>query len=376
MLELSYTESPSSFAELMSLRRLHVEKSQIPSANSPEHIERFQSLAPPYPPGEAGRAFGGHVYAQSAYAASQTVEKGFLIHNVTGTFILPGRLDIPYEYTVRHLRDGKSYCTRAVDARQAHQICFSGLVSFKRAEPPAAAPFAHQPVSAQQRYAELLAGKRPQDFPVQPGVDADFYIDHWREQWEKHGIPEREFPGLEARNVDMRGFNQREEVTGQPDRYRQLTFYKLKGLPGDQPVSVKEEEVRVGEVRRRERAGEFDNLYACAHMYAADKNSLLLIPRALGMKVWDALASLTLTVVFHELGEAVRMIDWDAEGETEAKEEGGLSKKWFIQEGWTPRSGDSRAIHESWLWSPEGRLVATSYQDGMLKVARADREKL
>ncbi|RAH80799.1 hypothetical protein BO86DRAFT_432436 [Aspergillus japonicus CBS 114.51] len=369
MLELSYSESPSSFAELMSLRRLPVDESQIPSPDSAEHIERFQSLAPPYPPGEAGRAFGGHVYAQSAYAASQTVDKGFLIHNVTGTFILPGRLDIPYEYTVRHLRDGKSYCTRAVDARQANQICFSGLVSFKRAEPPAAAPFAHQPVSPQKRYAALLTGKKPQDFPVQPGVDADFYVEYWREQWEKHGIPEREFPGLEARNVDMQTFNRGEEVRRQPDRYRQLTFYKLKGSPGDQPGAVEE-------LRRREREGEFDNLYACAHMYAADKNSLLLIPRALGMKVWDALASLTLTVVFHELGEAVRMVDWDAGAEAGAKEQGGLPKKWFIQEGWTPRSGDSRAIHESWLWSPEGRLVATSYQDGMLKVARADREKL
>ncbi|PYI35822.1 hypothetical protein BP00DRAFT_361991 [Aspergillus indologenus CBS 114.80] len=385
MLELSYTESPSSFAELMSLRRLPADESRIPSPDCAEHIERFQSLAPPYPPGEAGRAFGGHVYAQSAYAASQTVDKGFLIHNVTGTFILPGRLDIPYEYRVRHLRDGKSYCTRAVDARQAHQICFSGLVSFKRAEPPAAAPFAHQPGSPQKRYAALLAGKKPQDFPVQPGVDADFYVEYWREQWEKHGIPEREFPGLEARNVDMRTVNRREEVRRQPDRYRQLTFYKLKGSPGDQPGSDSEgvgaglalkENGAVKELRHRETEGEFDNLYACAHMYAADKNSLVLIPRALGMKVWDALASLTLTVVFHELGEAVRMVDWDAGAEAGAKEEGGLPKKWFIQEGWTPRSGDSRAIHESWLWSPEGRLVATSYQDGMLKVARADREKL
>ncbi|PYH46350.1 acyl-CoA thioesterase [Aspergillus saccharolyticus JOP 1030-1] len=372
MLKLSYTESPSSFAELMSLRRLNSPPADR-SSSSAERIELFQSLAPPYPPGEADRAFGGHVYAQSAYAASQTVEKGFLIHDITGTFILPGRLDIPYEYSVRHLRDGRSYSTRAIDARQAGQICFSAVCSFKRPEEAAAtaSAFAHQPAPVQERYAALLAGKHPQDFEVSPGVDADFYIDYWREQWKKHGIAEREFPGLEARKVDMQGYNQTEEVRRCPDRYRQLTYYKLKGSPGDSCPGM-----GVKEVRRREREGEFDNLYACAHMYAADKNSLLLIPRALGIKAWNALASLTLTIVFHDLGKGLRMVDWDADSTEGVEGEDRLPKKWFVQEGWTPRSGDNRAVHESWLWSPDGRLVATSYQDSMLKVSRVDREKL
>ncbi|RAL07647.1 acyl-CoA thioesterase [Aspergillus homomorphus CBS 101889] len=367
MLQFLYQESPSSFAELMSLRRLD---SPPKTEASPEHIERFQSLAPPYPPGETDRAFGGHVYAQSAYAAAQTVEKGFIIHDMTGTFILPGQLDTPYEYSVRHLRDGRSYSTRAVDARQNGQICFSGLCSFKRREEEPAG-FVHQPIPAQERYASLLTGKVPEDFAVSPGVDADFYIEYWREQWEKHGLVEREFPGLEARKVDMRCYNETEEVRAQPDRYRQLTFYALKGMPGDDPEGFKGGGLeRAEELRRREREGEFDNLYACAHMYAADKNSLLLIPRALGMRAWNALASLTLTVVFHEHGEALRMVDWGAGDAGEQK------KRWFIQEGWTPRSGENRAIHESWLWSPEGRLVATSYQDSLLKAVRLDKEKL
>lgn len=73
--------SPPAFAELMALKQLdspsHLHG--IPS-DEPEKIERFQSLASPYPPGEGKMAFGGHVYAQSAYAASKTVEKGFVIH--------------------------------------------------------------------------------------------------------------------------------------------------------------------------------------------------------------------------------------------------------------------------------------------------------
>lgn len=72
--------SPPSFVKLMALERL--EETEKPHAHStePEKIERFRSLAVPFPPGEGSRSFGGHVYAQSAYAASKTVGKGFVVH--------------------------------------------------------------------------------------------------------------------------------------------------------------------------------------------------------------------------------------------------------------------------------------------------------
>nr|XP_001392555.2 acyl-CoA thioesterase [Aspergillus niger CBS 513.88] len=297
--------SPSSWAELMALRRL------------------------PNPPSSRTRAFGGHVYAQSAYAASQTVEKGFVIHSVSGTFILGGLLDVPYEYTVRHLRDGKMYCTRSVDVRQANQICFSCLCSFKRGEKQSG--FAHQPAPVQERYASIISGKRAEDYPVSPSVDADW----WIEGVKAGDLTEREFPGVDVRKVDMGTFNQGEDVKSHPERYRQLAMYSIKGLP-----VLGEEERRV---REREEAGEFDNL-------------------ALGETTWSSMASLMLTVVFHELGEALRMLDWGSEGNE------GVGKKWFIQEGWTPRSAENRAVHESWLWTPDGKLLATSYQDSLLRL--------
>lgn len=71
------------FVELMGLKRL--DSPSTPDA--PEKVERFQSLAAPYPPGMGGMAFGGHVYAQSAYAASKTVDKGFVIHVSPPTLI-------------------------------------------------------------------------------------------------------------------------------------------------------------------------------------------------------------------------------------------------------------------------------------------------
>lgn len=45
-----------------------------------EKVVKFCSLARPFSPGSGGRAFGGHVYAQAAYAASKTVGEGFRLH--------------------------------------------------------------------------------------------------------------------------------------------------------------------------------------------------------------------------------------------------------------------------------------------------------
>lgn len=72
--------TPRSFVELMALERLQDTEQPHARSSEPERIERFRSLAAPFPPGEGTRSFGGHVYAQSAYAASKTVGKGFVVH--------------------------------------------------------------------------------------------------------------------------------------------------------------------------------------------------------------------------------------------------------------------------------------------------------
>jgi acyl-CoA thioesterase II len=255
------------------------------------------------------------------------------------------------------------YCTRAVDARQDGKICFSCLCSFKRDEKQR--DFHHQPPPVQERFGEVLSAKRPEDQPVSPSVDADW----WIRNVQKGYIEEREFPGLDVRKTDMMDYNkikdaQRGTQKGHSTNYRQLTQYRLKGSPDEDPTA------KLSQIKEKDQAGEYDNLYACAHMYSSDKNSLLLIPRALGIKHWSEMCSLTLTVIVHQHGEALRMIDWDA---TSASNGSGVSMKWFIQEGWTPQSAENRAVHESHLWGPDGTLVATSLQDSMLRLRKIGR---
>lgn len=72
--------SPLEWMKLMALERLEDSEVSHAGAVETEKVECFRSLAAPYPPGQTNRSFGGHVYAQSAYAASKTVGKGFVVH--------------------------------------------------------------------------------------------------------------------------------------------------------------------------------------------------------------------------------------------------------------------------------------------------------
>lgn len=75
----SESESPGPFADLMALEKLDdPDSDQLSSGN--EKVEKFRSRAVPCGAVGGIRAFGGHVYAQSAYAASKTVKDGFVVH--------------------------------------------------------------------------------------------------------------------------------------------------------------------------------------------------------------------------------------------------------------------------------------------------------
>lgn len=49
----------------------------------------YESASPAYSPGGFTRAFGGHVYAQAAYAAAHTVKNGFVLHVCTSDAATP-----------------------------------------------------------------------------------------------------------------------------------------------------------------------------------------------------------------------------------------------------------------------------------------------
>ena len=77
-----------------------------------------------------GRVFGGQVLGQSLHAAYQTVPKDRIAHSMHGYFILGGDINLPIDYHVDTIRDGRSFTTRRVVAFQNGKAIFNMAASF------------------------------------------------------------------------------------------------------------------------------------------------------------------------------------------------------------------------------------------------------
>ncbi len=80
------------------------------------------------------RVFGGQVAAQALMAAQLTVPDDRSVHSLHIYFILGGDPSIPIIYDVERIRDGRSFTTRRVAARQHGAIIFYMTASFQVAE--------------------------------------------------------------------------------------------------------------------------------------------------------------------------------------------------------------------------------------------------
>lgn len=80
---------------------------------------------------EWGRVFGGQVLGQSLHAAYQTVPEDRIAHSMHGYFILGGDINVPINYQVDDIRDGKSFTTRRVIAYQKGKAIFIMAASFQ-----------------------------------------------------------------------------------------------------------------------------------------------------------------------------------------------------------------------------------------------------
>ena len=118
--------------------------------------------------------------------------------NVTGWFLLLGKANERFIYTVRKIRDG-GYCTRGVDVVQesTQDVCFTCICSFK-------STYAFQTsctnevlnviemtgperdllkkidvrhdIDLQKTFEAALGNMRPEEHEEMPGVDAPWYV--------------------------------------------------------------------------------------------------------------------------------------------------------------------------------------------------------
>lgn len=81
-----------------------------------------------------GRIFGGLVFAQ-AMTAAQATAGGRPIHSAHAYFMRPGNPELPIDYEIDCVRDGRSFHTRGVIARQTDVAIFDFMASFHENEP-------------------------------------------------------------------------------------------------------------------------------------------------------------------------------------------------------------------------------------------------
>ncbi|CAA7258809.1 unnamed protein product [Cyclocybe aegerita] len=113
-----------------------VEHEHISTSLEVEQIEmnlfRSKSL---WLPLRARGVFGGQVISQALVSATSCVRSEFALHSLHCYFLTSASPSTPIVYSVERLREGKSYVTRSVKAVQNGRIIFIMLCSFQKPEP-------------------------------------------------------------------------------------------------------------------------------------------------------------------------------------------------------------------------------------------------
>jgi acyl-CoA thioesterase-2 len=100
-------------------------------ALEPHGPDTYVGTGPRYP---WGGLYGGQIVAQGLRAAGLTVDARYRPNSLHAYFIRPGDHDEPIRFEVDRDRDGRSFCTRRVVARQSIGAILNMAASFHVAE--------------------------------------------------------------------------------------------------------------------------------------------------------------------------------------------------------------------------------------------------
>jgi acyl-CoA thioesterase-2 len=97
----------------------------------PHGPDTWVGVGPKYP---WGGLYGGQIVAQGLRAAAQSVDPKFVVHSLHAYFIRRGDHEAPVRYEVDRIRDGRSFITRRVVARQSAGAILNMSASFQLPE--------------------------------------------------------------------------------------------------------------------------------------------------------------------------------------------------------------------------------------------------
>jgi acyl-CoA thioesterase-2 len=136
-------------------------------ALEPHGTDVWVGAGPRYP---WGGLYGGQIVAQGLRAATFTVEPAFRAHSLHAYFIRSGDHTEPIRFEVDRVRNGRSFCTRRVTARQSVGVILE--------------------MSASYQVDEEAAEVQTAVMPLVPAA-ADLPDDSWSELFARRKTPER-----------------------------------------------------------------------------------------------------------------------------------------------------------------------------------------
>jgi acyl-CoA thioesterase 8 len=305
-----------------------------------------------HPPGARG-VYGGAVIAQCLAAAMNTVPKNFSVHSMHCYFVLAGNAEIPVVYHVEHVRDGKSYITRTVQARQRAKVIFTTTMSFVREksggkellEHASDMPFVQEPDEILSQK-ERLADSRGTPFDSQ---SIDIYNNDSPKpqtkrtrQWIRARGKISPAGGHEAHLAAL-AYMSDSYFIGTVSRVHKL-WRIPKPLPrvakngngGSSATTSKDDTVEDEDVRSTLRA---EDLYLGKNKPQQKKPQ-----REVGMMV-----SLDHTIYFHN-------------------PRGFRADDWIFTEMQSTWAGDGRGLVFQKMWSRDGKLIASCVQEGVVRL--------
>lgn len=255
--------------------------------------------------GARGRTYGGLVISQALMAASRTVEAEKPAHSLHGYFMRGGNATKPVLYRVERDRDGRSFATRRVIAIQDGQPILNLAASFHRAEEG----WHHQDDMPDVPGPEGLPTDRELAEQIADQLPAD-HLEFMR----------RPKP-VEIRPVDLRPPFRRG-----PQPARQSLWFRVAGRLGDDAA-----------------------LHRAALAFASDFSLLAtaMLPHDKAYSDPDVMtASLDHALWLH--------------GEFRADE-------WLLYSMDAPWAGGGRGFNRGRIFTRDGRLVAESAQEGLMR---------
>ncbi|KIX07322.1 acyl-CoA thioesterase II [Rhinocladiella mackenziei CBS 650.93] len=325
-----------------------------------------------HPPGARG-IFGGAAIAQCLSAAQATIPPDFTVHSMHCYFVLAGNSEIPILYHVERVRDGRSFITRTVQARQRGKCIFTTTLSFMREGSGGKAKVEH-------------AVPMPKDVTPPPDTDSS------RAAWKAgESGDDRPFESVRC-PVSSRGL---------PSDRKFRHWIRACGRISDCPPSVAEGELKQGQ--RAHQPGDNHQAHLSAIAYMSDSYFIGTVARVHNLQRFANRRNIERTLrnfrgSEEERGQMQKYLEDIAREEAEENKQFGATPEkddrrigmmvsldhaiffhnprsfradeWMLTEMDSPWAGDGRGLVTQRIWSKSGTLIATCVQEGAVRLAQ------